>query len=253
MKEILDSAGYNSAFSFLTITEEKLPELEDYIEKNCRNTADKFDTYKTTKPFSFLPGHRDLILGIKSELTKLQEKQSENKRQKLSKSNKSQVLEEIDVKTSLIKQVNVFSSGLNLKIDWSNSIDAFEFEKTSNSAFASCKVSCPLCGATYILRFDRHWKTSNICKHIRTHADRGEKTTQIHQTKNKNMDKNANVSATASATVIRSEGKINANKNTCDEITIDLESNNLSHDFFDNMIVESHSGDEADLEAEDER
>lgn len=201
-----------------------------------------------------MPGHRDLILGIKSELTKLQEKQLENKRQKLSKSNESQVLEGIDVKTSLIKQVNVFSSRLNLKIGWSNSIDAFEFEKTSNSAFASCKVSCPLCGATYILRFDRHWKTSNICKHIRTHADRGEKTTQIDQTKNKNMNKTANVGATASATVIGSEAKIKAHKNyTCEEMTIDLESNNLNLDFFDNMIVESHSGDEADLEAEDER
>lgn len=78
MKTILSVIGYNSSYSLITITEEKLDELEKYIEENERELIDSIDIYKSKKPFKFLPGHRVLIFGIKEELLK----RSDNKKPK---------------------------------------------------------------------------------------------------------------------------------------------------------------------------
>lgn len=70
--ELLTAAGYHSAWSFKSVTEEKLSEAEDFIEKYYREDADEFYEYKDMKPFKLLPGHKSLIFEIKTEIDEFQ-------------------------------------------------------------------------------------------------------------------------------------------------------------------------------------
>lgn len=72
IKRLLTVTGYDSAWSFKSVSEQKLYEAEDFIEKHHRQDADQFDEYKDMKPFKFLPGHKSLIFGIKSEIEEFQ-------------------------------------------------------------------------------------------------------------------------------------------------------------------------------------
>lgn len=92
MKKLLTISGYNSTWSFKSLTEGKLPDIEEYIEKRHRKIADQFDEYKDIRPFEFLPGHRALILGIKSEIIDIQETKKPKKQIK-----EKSVLSELDL------------------------------------------------------------------------------------------------------------------------------------------------------------
>lgn len=164
MKKLLTITGYNSAWSFKSISEEKLAEAEDFIEKYHRKEADEFDEYKTMKPFKFLPGHKSLIFGIKSEIDEF----PKNKKPKNNKKS-DPVLSERDLQTALLIQMSAFTKGLGLKIDWSNSIEESSYTATESASFCTCTVSCPVCSSTFVIRYDKHWKNSNLCKHVRKH------------------------------------------------------------------------------------
>lgn len=183
IKTLLTKCGYNSTWSFKSVTEEKLSEAEHFIESQYRKHADEFEEYKDIKPFKFLPGHKALIFGIKSEIDDFQE----NKRPK--KNTKSKfILDERDIQTSLLHQMSAFTKGLDLQADWSKSIKDSSFTKTENALFGTCTVLCPICTSVFIIRYDKHWKNSNICKHVRKHVRTngiGEKTTD-------DLDKNSN-------------------------------------------------------------
>lgn len=116
MKKLLTLTGYNSSWSFKCVSNEKLREAEDFIEKYYRKEADEFEEYKDMKPFQFIPGHKEFIFGIKEEINESQQ----TKKPKTSK--KSNALSENDIKMSLLVQMSAFSKRLGLTADWSNSI-----------------------------------------------------------------------------------------------------------------------------------
>lgn len=169
VKKLLTAAGYNSAWSFKTVTEEKLSEAEDFIEKYNRLEADGFDEYKHIKPFKFLPGHKSLIFGIKREIDEYQDVQ----KAKISKKS-NPVLSENDLQMSLLCQMSTFSKNLGLHADWSNSIKKSSYSASETASVCTCTVSCPICSADTLVRYDKHWKNSNLCKHIRKHMKTAE-------------------------------------------------------------------------------
>lgn len=164
MKTILDACGYNSAWSFKSISEEKLTSIEEFIEKKHRKLVDQFQEYEDITPFEFLPGHRDLILGIKDEVEKVQQTK------KPKKVVNAQSTSEKDICRSLLKQMSTFSKGLKLNIDWTNAINDFSLDDSGNTMLAQCLLVCPICNSPISVRYDKHWRTSNIYKHIRKHG-----------------------------------------------------------------------------------
>lgn len=177
IKELLTAVGYNSSFSLLNIDETKLNYVEEYIEENCRDLVETFKTYESRKPFSFLPGHRELIFGISAELARLQQNGP-----KRSKKNVQSNLNERDLRASLVNQVTNFADGLKLHHNWSNSIKNFELESTGNATYAKCSISCEICKSDITTRYDNHWKISNIFKHIRSHVPSKKNTVTTQET-----------------------------------------------------------------------
>lgn len=175
MKKLLTVCGYNSTWSFKSITEENLSDIEKYIEKHHRKMADEFEEYVHIKPFEFLPGHRAMIFGIKSEIDDF--KKEDNKRPKKNVKSKP-VLKESDTQIALLNQMSAFTKGLKLQADWSNSIKDSSFTATETALFGTCTILCPICSSSFIVRYDKHWKTSNICKHIRKHSQSNESASQ---------------------------------------------------------------------------
>lgn len=163
MKTILTAVGYNCAFSFLKVTEEKLDSLETYIETNVRDAVDLFDEYKLMKPFIFLPGHRSLILGIQEELLSRQEL----KKPKSTKHRNQPTLTEHDLRVSLINQVSSYAKDNGVITDWSAAINEFQMTITDNTIVAQCSISCPICGSVNNMRYNKHWMVSNLFKHLR--------------------------------------------------------------------------------------
>lgn len=214
VKELLTAVGYNSAFSLLTIDESKLSNVEEYIETNCRQLVETFEIYQSRKPFSFLPGHRDLIFGISSELARLQDSGQSKRAKKSTQCN----LNERDLRASLVNQLSTFATGLGLDHNWSNSIDDFEMDSTGNAIYAKCAISCKICSSVISTRYDKHWKISNIFKHIRTHVEGNKKTVTTQKTTQVNVQND----------------KKSADEGNCDEfeeIYVDVQSmENLNED-----------------------
>lgn len=167
MKKLLTLSGYNSALSFKLVTEETLHDAEHFIEENHWNVVDEFDEYKNVTPFKFLPGHKALIFGIKVQIDDFQESKKLKKKMKL-----TAVLNEIELQTPLLHQLSSFTKNLGLKAVWTkDSLNDSTFTATECASFCTCTILCPLCCSSFNVRFDKHWKNSNIYKHLRKHLD----------------------------------------------------------------------------------
>lgn len=167
MKKLLTILGYDSAWSYKSVTEEKLREAEDYIEKSHRKAADELDEYKDIRPFKFLPGHKALIYGIGNELNESQAR----KKPKINNKKSNVVLSEKEVQMSLLFQMSAFTKKLGLIADWSSAITDSNYSATESAPFCTCTVLCPICHSSFVVRYDKHWKNSNLCKHMRQHKD----------------------------------------------------------------------------------
>lgn len=65
LKVLLSEAAYTSLLSLKMFTNENITKLEDYINANYDSIRpDKFDEYKNMRLFSFLPGHREILLSL---------------------------------------------------------------------------------------------------------------------------------------------------------------------------------------------
>lgn len=111
MKKLLTVCGYNSTWSFKSITEENLSNIEEYIEKHHRQIANQFEEYEDIQPFEFLPGHKTLIFGIKSEIDEF--KKDDSKKPKKNMKSKP-ILNERDIQTSLLNQMSAFNEGIGI-------------------------------------------------------------------------------------------------------------------------------------------
>lgn len=221
IKEILTSAGYNTAFSLLQITEENFHRLEEFIEKNSRHIIDSIELYKNKKPFAFLPGHRDTIFGIKSEIQRLQEIKKQKINHANSKNVKKNVLTAADLKTSLVHQLTTCVAMAEWNFEWSTAISKMNVTPTENSTLAQCSIACPKCNIVISVRYNKTWKISNICKHVRTHTDK--KTVQ-------------NQNSAAVSKVDKTTAEITDQTNDTNELAKELD---IEVDFHQNMDLHS--------------
>lgn len=160
--------------------ENNLAHLEKWIEEKHRKIVDEYVEYQEVKPFQFLPGHRSLILGIKEEISSMQDVKKKKVTKKL-----PPVEDEQSLAHSLTNQLSSYANGIGLKLNWALSIQNIQLQSTENTTVAHCTISCPICFNDYSVRYDRNWKVANMYRHLRTHI---KNPPNVHQNMNKTIE-----------------------------------------------------------------
>lgn len=62
--DILISTGYDSAFSLADINSEQVDEIEQFANQKLKSMLNDSELYSRSDVFSFLPGHRKLIIAL---------------------------------------------------------------------------------------------------------------------------------------------------------------------------------------------
>lgn len=70
LKSLLTEAGYNSLLALKMLSDENINKLENYIRSTLQ--PDKFDEYMNKSEFSFLPGHRSILLSLPSKIKEME-------------------------------------------------------------------------------------------------------------------------------------------------------------------------------------
>lgn len=162
--------------SILEMNEVRIVELEQYLETKCRSVIDTFKEYRNTKPFTFLPGHRECIFGIKAEILKLQN----NKKSKATP-NQGTPIDQEDLKMTLETQLSTYANNNGRpEIDWTGSIKNLKVKQSDTSFFATCTIDCPIdeCNSSISAAYNKHWKISNMFRHLRQHFNAERKDNQ---------------------------------------------------------------------------
>lgn len=82
LKYILLKCGYDSIISIRQICEERIEELQNFIERNKNeilfnekcNMLDDISAYQNQKTFKFLPGHKNILLDLPKHIQMTQSK-----------------------------------------------------------------------------------------------------------------------------------------------------------------------------------
>lgn len=96
--DILQASGYDNVLSLLNMNEIEINKLEEFVNNNLQSLLEKIPQYSTSKPFSFLPGHRKLllILGNKAkQYDEIQKKKCSNLRSSRSNNNATPIMNEL--------------------------------------------------------------------------------------------------------------------------------------------------------------
>lgn len=227
MKRILTACGYNHAWAFKEIDEDKILQLEGFLQTRHRKIADSFEEYKDVDPFEFLPGHRSLIFGIKAQILSF-ENSKKPKLKSGSTASSTNVSGELELRQNLIDQLSNFSVNNSIKFDCNTAIQSFEFEKTGDEqVHATSSVLCSICDTVRVLRFNKYWRVSNYYKHLRSHfsknqqsAKKSNRSTDPNQGKNKSN--NNELSNGESSNGESSNGGMSSNTSQMNDLSNDL-------------------------------
>lgn len=243
MITILNACGYNNIWAFKSVEEENIVDLETFVEKRHRTIIDSMDEYRDVKPFEFLPGHRSLIMGIKSQILLMEDV----KRKKTMPKRKAKDVNEMELKMSLTAHVSNFCQNISLQVDWSNAIDDFKItshgDDTSAQCLAQCSLNCPICGVRRTVRFENSWRISNMCKHLRSHL-----TSQNETPVQTSNDNQAAIQSVEPSSANNVEIALNEYDNV-DETGNQSYFVYVDHDYFlseDDVIIQSEGDDTTD-------
>lgn len=238
VKEILTATGYNSALSILQIDENKLTAIEKYADENSRDVIDSFKEYSNKKPFAFLPGHRECIFGIKSEILNVQS----NKKSKI------QANSSIDVefiRSALYDQLTNFTNANPslADLDIPTAIQNITTSNTGSTCQAVCLFECSICGSAIRVPYNHHWKSSNLLRHLRMHIDGNKAQSQKKNAQKKRKIQNQSVDQGLAEDWEQGDMELDTENNKqCDEhgntyetILVRIESSNQNIDF-DNQV-----------------
>lgn len=213
---ILISAGYDSALSIADLNDNDIAVIENHVsQKLAQKSADLLqnsDLYSETNPFQFLPGHRKLLLTLKSRaISFIEDNRKPNKKHTkvpLIEAERSNIEElelltdeELNVmKNELLQKLSALSHtiSLGLKFEDKNivtSIDAYISNnskklnnyKKSNTPSYKCSVKCVKCERVIPCTHNIRWETGNIEKHLKTHTLAHVSPTVLHDTISNNI------------------------------------------------------------------
>lgn len=72
---------------------------------------------------------------------------------------------------ALEAQVSTFANNNGIfHIDWAGSIKNFKVTQSDSSVYANCSIDCPHCDSSICASYNKHWKISNLFRHLRKHS-----------------------------------------------------------------------------------
>lgn len=166
VKTILKSCGYETMLSLELLGVQHVTEIEQHVNThipsilrnlNCIENCSCKD-YKHKTPFSFLPGHRSIILSLPNHIAKLKALkviQKEKKPKKVVSRSNDELLKD------LIKKLVNYAKTIQLNAAFKE-IVVDHLEHRGDSIFL-CDVRCPICHKKIPVKYNKSfWQTSNI-------------------------------------------------------------------------------------------
>lgn len=160
IKKILKSTGYDSEYSLKTICEKSIETIEKTINENRARFNDILEktVYDKTIPFSFLLGHKVVILSIPKDI--------ERYKQSLEQS-KTVVVNDLDaLKPKLLK---IIKNHMQKKKLFFPTTSADITNLSNRKKGAKCVVQCTYCNKKIPCTYTNNWNASNFLKHLCAH------------------------------------------------------------------------------------
>lgn len=180
IKRILNYTGFDNAYSLQTLNEETITQIENTVNENRHLFANTI--YERVEKFSFLLGHRNLLL----DLPKSVEDLSKKKRKKNARKDENVPLSAETVINSLLEKIKNYAQKKDL--NFAIGADNIKNLKITDNR-ASCIVQCSVCLINTPCIFFGHWQISNYTKHLRSHYP------DPSPDHNRNANLNANLNA----------------------------------------------------------
>lgn len=165
IKALLISGAYDLGSSLSKLNESKIHSLEEHLNVNGGETIDGLNCcysneYKSMEKFSFLPGHKSIILDIPNMLNS---KRGAN------------LLSDQELKNSLVKKlmsrlaIESQRKGMSIQDGTISEANLSQFHRTSTATdtICECQFSCPFCATTFHVKFKSYWLSSNAWKHLK--------------------------------------------------------------------------------------
>lgn len=167
---LLVKSAYNSLSTLRQINSDKLANIESFLNNNKQYIAQLdccyHEHYKGLNTFEFLPGHKDLILGIPSQIERL------NGGKQMSR--KTASISDDELQDNLVSNILNYTEkiGLIMGDNVISQINIIDFRRgTDKDGFtAKCRFICPLCAKTFTVTRKTYWATSNVTKHFKEHV-----------------------------------------------------------------------------------
>lgn len=150
IKNILVNSGYDNELSISKLNNESINDIEIFVTANRNLLKNSIYEKSSEKKFSFLPGHRHLLLDLPNQLRDF--KNSKQKKEK-----------------KTIKDFEVLRSELLIKLNSVPFIKRSSLTQDSLTEFSVnntiCKVSCPLCEKKFACHYYGYWSVANLKRH----------------------------------------------------------------------------------------
>lgn len=175
IKSLLIPAGYDTLASLSQLSDETIKSIEEFHRRNAERvnslTCCYSDYYKSLNEFSFLPGHRSILLSLPNQIKEIK-KNSTNKRSESKKNGAKKSLSDEILRTQLLNSLNKYlrsKTALKTTNDLLSAIHIKEFKRGTGDCVCSCKFSCPFCQKLIPATYKAYWHSSNITSHLKKH------------------------------------------------------------------------------------
>lgn len=162
-------SAYNSFSTLRQLDSDKLIKIESFLNTKKEYIADLdccyHEHYKGLDSFEFLPGHKDLILSIPSQIEQLNGG-------KHVRGKKTTICDD-ELQESLVTNLLNYTEkiGLIMGNDALTRVNIYDFRRGADKDNFTCKCRfiCPLCAKTFTVTYKKYWATSNVTKHFKEH------------------------------------------------------------------------------------
>lgn len=167
VKFLLTKSAYNTIATLREINEDKLLNIETFLDGRKDYIAALnccyHDHYQSLEVFEFLPGHKDLILNMPSQIQQL------NGSKKACCKTKDVPDDELQIGLSTNILNYAEKIGLDVGEDVISTINIHNFRRGSDkdNFLCKCKFICPFCAKSFTVTYKKYWGTSNITKHLK--------------------------------------------------------------------------------------
>lgn len=173
VKELLMKCAYDTLSSLLQINPNTLRNIESFLNNHkmfiTQLKCCYHEHYKSLDIFEFLPGHKEIILAIPSQIQQMKQMKSKRNVQSKYKSTPS----DSDLKSSLVTKLTKYAQniGLELPDESITEMNLTEYVRGSEGDpfICQCRFICPICAKNMLVSYVSYWKSSNITTHIKDH------------------------------------------------------------------------------------